>query len=274
MKTTFIRALSALILPLSFIGILFILNTMSALTLNKYELGGILVTIIALFITYLALKKDKKTFKEIGFQWERKTPLRFSVGFLIGMCITIFMLVIVVLFSSVQLTYNTNSNIVSVLFWLLAFFPLAYMEEIIFRGYAFIKIQKALGLWPAQILLALLFSWYHDFTGLTFFAQLMGPGVWALIYGIAAVWSKGLAFPTGLHMAINVVLAIVGQKDARHAIWNLEYPVEITPVLSEQTENIGIMLQACILILGIILTEYYRRSTLSVQNKAISRKRS
>ena len=68
-------------------------------------------------------------------------------------------------------------------------------------------------------------------------------------FSSTAVWSKGLAFPTGLHMAINVVLALVGQKDSRHAIWNLEYTTEITPVLRAQTEHIGMIMQLCILLI-------------------------
>jgi membrane protease YdiL (CAAX protease family) len=217
------------------------------------------MTGIALLMTYLAIRKDKKTFKDIGLQYERKTPIRFIIGFIIGLLITILILAVVICLSSVELIYNPDSNILLVLFWLLVFFPLAFMEEIIFRGYAFSKINKNIGLWPAQILMAILFAWYHDFTGVTLLNQLLGPGTWALIYGVSAVWSKGLAFPTGLHMAINVVLALVGQKDSRHAIWNLEYTTEITPVLRAQTEHIGLIMQLCILLIGIILTEYFRR---------------
>jgi membrane protease YdiL (CAAX protease family) len=260
MKNKFIQVLAALVSPISFILILFVITTTNIIPISRYGLGGTIVTTIALFITFVALKIERKTFKYIGLQFERKTPLRFTIGFLVGMLITIVMLTIVIRFSSVTFIYKTDSNIASVLFWLLAFFPLAFMEEVIFRGYAFIKINKSVGLWPAQILLAILFAWYHDFTGQTLFNQLIGPGIWALIYGIAAVWSKGLAFPTGLHMAINVVLALVGQKDNRHAIWNLEYTTEITPILQAQTENTGLIMQISILAIGIILTEYYRKN--------------
>jgi membrane protease YdiL (CAAX protease family) len=238
------------------------------LPVSKYEFGGVIVTCIALLLTFVFLKKDKKTFKDIGFQWERKTPIRFSIGFFIGTLVTVLILAITISFSSIELVYNVNSSIPLVLFWLLAFFPLAFMEEIIFRGYAFMKIHKSIGLWPAQILLALLFAWYHDFTGVTFFNQLLGPGVWALIFGVAFVWSKGLAFPTGLHMALNVVLELVGQKDNRHDIWNLEYTIEITPVLSAQTEKIGLVMQIFILIIGVILTEYFRRNKLKMKAKS------
>lgn len=171
------------------------------------------------------------------------------------------MLAIVINFSSIEMITNENANIQTVLFWLLAFFPLAFMEEIIFRGYAFSKIYKNIGIWPAQIFMAILFAWYHDFTGITLLNQLLGPAIWVLIYGVAAIWSKGIALPTGLHMAINVVLAIVGEKDERHAIWNLEYSTEITPILQSQTECIGILMQLCILVLAITFTEYLRRKS-------------
>ncbi len=260
MKTKFIQVLVALILPISFIIILVGLNAIPMPPISKYGLGGILLTAIAFLLTYLVIKKEKKTFKDIGFYLERKTPVRFTIGFIIGCLVTITMVAIVILFSNVELNHNSNSNIASVLFWLLAFFPLAFMEEIIFRGYAFMKINENFGLWPAQILMALLFTWYHDFTGVTFFSQLMGPGIWAFIYGLAAVWSKGLAFPTGLHMAINVVLALIGQKDDRHAIWHLEFATDVNPTINSQADNIGLGLQICILIVAIVLTEYYRRN--------------
>lgn len=262
MKNKIIQILSALILPLIFIGILIILNGFPMMSISKYGLGGILLTIVALLITYAAIKKDKKTFSDIGFRWVRKTPIRFTGGFIIGILITVLMLIIMISFTDLEINYNVNSNVPSVLFWLLAFFPLAYMEEIIFRGYAFTKITKSWGLWPAQIVLALFFTWYHDVTGLTFFNQLLGPGIWALIYGISAIWSKGIAFPTGLHMAINVVLALVGDKDNKPGLWTIDFTKEITPDVLTQTERMGLLLQLIILVIGIILTEYYRRNKL------------
>jgi hypothetical protein len=87
----------------------------------------------------------------------------------------------------------------------------------------------------------------------------LGPSVWALIFGVTAIWSKGLAFPIGLHMAINVLLALVGQKDARHDIWNLEYSNAVTPELTSETDTIGLAMQIVVLLIGIALTEYFRR---------------
>ncbi len=260
MKTRFIQACYALILPIIFIAILILLNAVPLNALNKYSFGGVLITIIALLITFVAVKKDGKTFKEIGFSIDKNTPVRFVKGFLIGLVIVTLMLAIMICLSDLEITLSKKSNITEVLFWLLAFFPLAYMEEVIFRGYAFTKSIGSIGIWPTQILLAILFTWYHDFTGATFLNQLIGPGVWALVYGIAAIWSKGIALPTGLHMALNVGLALVGQKDGRAGVWDLYYPQDVTLAMETQTERIGLIMQIGILIIAILLTEYYRRN--------------
>ncbi|MGB1307931.1 MAG: lysostaphin resistance A-like protein [Oceanihabitans sp.] len=259
MKSKIIQALGVLLLPISFIAVLIVLNIVPFVPLSKYGSGGILLTIIALGLTFVFAKRDGKTFNEIGFSLQKITPIWFATGFLAGLFIAVIMFAIIISLTDLELVFLENANIKTALLWLLAFFPLAYMEEIIFRGYAFTKIYKNLGIWPAQILLAILFTWYHDFTGATFFGQLLGPGVWALIYGITALWTKGIAFPTGLHMALNVVIALVGEKDSRHAIWNLEYANEITPLIESQTNRIGLIMQIAILIIGIVLTEIYRK---------------
>ncbi|MHA7843259.1 MAG: CPBP family intramembrane glutamic endopeptidase [Winogradskyella sp.] len=255
----FSQTFYALVLPISFIVTLVLLSTIPLPFFNVYDIGGIVITSIALILSYVIVKKQDNTFRDIGLYYENKTPLRFGFGFLIGAFVTVVMLAIAINFSSLEMVYNKDSKIFQPLFWTLMFLPLAFMEELIFRGYTFLKIKNILGLWPAQIIMAILFAWYHDYTGATFFNQLLGPSVWALIFGVTAIWSKGLAFPIGLHMAINVLLALVGQKDARHAIWNLEYSNAVTPELTSETDTIGLAMQIVVLLIGIALTEYFRR---------------
>ena len=170
------------------------------------------------------------------------------------------MLVVLIACSALEMNLNQNIDMYAVGIGVLPVFLLAYMEEVIFRGYAFSKVHKQLGIWPAQILLGLLFVWYHDFTGATFFQQLLGPGVWALLFGLVTLRSNGIAYATGLHMALNVIQGFVGLKENREAIWSLEYSQSITTELQSQTETIGISLQIMVLLIGIILTETYRRN--------------
>ena len=266
MKTQFIKASYAFLVPVIFIGILAVLSVFPLNAVSKYGVGGILVTVIALALTYVAVKLNKTTFKAINFYLDNRTPFRFLSGFIVGALIIGLMLVVLITCSALEINSNQNVDMYAVAIGLIPVFLLAYMEEVIFRGYAFFKVHKHLGIWPAQILLGLLFVWYHDFTGATFFQQLLGPGVWALLFGLVTLRSNGIAYATGLHMALNVIQGFVGLKENREAIWSLEYVQSITPELQSQTETIGISLQIIVLFVGIILTEKYRRNINSLNS--------
>ena len=68
--------------------------------------------------------------------------------------------------------------------------------------------------------------------------------------------------PTGLHMALNVVLALVGLKDHQKGIWTLEYVVEPSQSMIAHTEQIGMVLQLVILLIALVLTERLRKKEL------------
>ncbi len=169
MKTQFIKASYALLVPVIFIGILAALTVMPFNALSKYGAGSILVTVIALIVTYIAVRLNKTTFKAVNFYLDKRTTLQFFSGFILGSLIIGLMLVVLITCSALEINRNQNIDMYAVAIGILPVFLLAYMEEVIFRGYAFSKVNEHLGIWLAQILLGLLFVWYHDFTGATFF---------------------------------------------------------------------------------------------------------
>jgi len=220
---------------------------------------GIYGTAIALGITALMLKYDNKSFSEVGLKWEKGTLFRFLKGFLIGVVIAGTMIGILVFTTDYNIIYNREVNISKALIGLIAFLPLAFMEEIIYRGYPFTKLNKLIGLRPSLIIMAILFAYYHDTTGATLHWQLLGPGVWGIVYGIYTVTSKGISMPTGIHMAANVVLAVLGTKDSVYAIWTLDLVAPNMDAAESHANTVGILLQLAFLIFGIILVERYIR---------------
>jgi membrane protease YdiL (CAAX protease family) len=110
----------------------------------------------------------------------------------------------------------------------------ALAEELLFRGVLFQRLIDALGIWPAQLLIAALFVLTH-----------MGnPGmegttrIWAganiflasLMFGLAYLRTRSLALPIGLHFAANVMQGIVlgfgvsGNEEPRVLAPNLSNP--------------------------------------------------
>lgn len=256
--------LSAIALPLLWILsiTLFSVLPFSPLGKSKWFIMGIICSLLAWGLTHLFLKYDGISFSQIGLKWQSDTLKKFFVGGVLGIGVAVVMLGIILLFSDLTIEQNTIAFNPLAMFWLLLFIPLSFMEELAFRGYAFIKLNKIIGLRPTLIITSILFAYYHDATGATFMTQLLGPGIWGILYGITAIWSDGIALPTGLHAAVNMVMAFFGMKPDKyqHAIWEIDFPIaEVTDTMLAHTEMVGLIVQFLLLAFGIFLTELYLR---------------
>ena len=142
----------------------------------------------------------------------------------------------------------------------LSVIPLALMEEIAFRSYPFIKLEKAFGLRIAQIIVAIAFAIYHIVTGWNTQLAFIGPGIWAFVFGLAAIHSGGIAVPTGIHVALNSVQSLVGLKTGNYtSLWIIDFKPGTPEMLMSKADTIGIILQITVLLAAIILTEIYIR---------------
>lgn len=227
----------------------------------KWFIMGIICCCTALGLTHLFLKFDGLSFSDVGLKCQTDTLKKFFFGCFIGTTIAVVMLGIVMLFTDLQIDRNTTAFNLWSISWLLLFLPLSLMEELAFRGYGFIKLNKLIGPRLTIIITSIIFAYYHDATGATFLTQLLGPGIWGIIYGISAIWSDGIALPTGLHAAANVVLAFLGMKQDKYqsAIWEINYPTVVTDAMQAHTYIVGISVQLLLLAFGIFLTEWYLR---------------
>ena len=263
--------LSAIALPLLWILSITIFAALPFSPLGNYKwvVFGIICSLIAWGLTYMFLKFDGLSFSQIGLTWQSDTFKKFFIGCLLGIAIAIIMLGIVVLFTDLTIERNAITNNPLTIFWLLLFIPLSFMEELAFRGYAFIKLNKAIGPRLTLIITSIIFAYYHDATGATFLTQLLGPGIWGIIYGLAAIWSDGIALPTGLHAAVNVVQAFFGMKPDKYqsAIWEIDFPTAMTDAMQAHTEIVGMSVQLLLLAFGIFLTEWYLRKQKQLSNE-------
>lgn len=221
---------------------------------------GISGTGAAILVTWLFLKNEQSLFRSIGLFWEQKTLPRFFQGLLYGTLIMGFILSSLLIFTELELKPNPGDLSIWQMFFYLSVIPLALMEEIAFRSYPFLKLEKAFGVRLTQIIVAIAFALYHVVTGWNIQIALLGPGIWAFVFGLAALRSGGIALPTGIHVALNSIQPLMGMKSGNYAsLWILDYKPGTPEAQMVKTDTIGLMLQIIILLAAIVLTEYYIR---------------
>lgn len=134
------------------------------------------------------------------------------------------------------------------------------MEEIAFRAYPFLKLNRVFGLRITQFIVALVFAFYHIIQGWDIQIAFLGPAIWALVFGLAAIWSNGIALPTGIHVALNLIQQLTGIKSGAYAsIWVLEHEENAPAEAIALADTVGLATQILVLISALFLTEYYLR---------------
>ena len=210
-------------------------------------------TVAAFFVTWLFLKWEKNSFRSIGLVWERDTLWRFFQGLLLGAGIFLAMFGMLLTIKGVALEWIPWHADGWTLVAYLGIIPLGIMEEVAFRSYSFRRL-KVCGLRVTQVVTALAFALYHISMGWSVYIAFLGPFAWSFVFGLAAAWSRGIAVPAGIHIAINILQGAMGLKGSG-LICRLKY----APGSIAAAERMGVILQLTVLAAGIIATEYFIR---------------
>jgi membrane protease YdiL (CAAX protease family) len=166
-----------------------------------------LLLIITIAITY-ALKIvfarwQKLPLKKAGVVANKNTAKKAAIGFGIGLLMTLLQPVIVLLLGHYKMSFNPSISAYSICFYLILYILVAIREELAFRGYPLFSLYYTVGLWIAQFIMLVLFSLEHIAGGMTWVQAFAGVGMGALLFGFAALKTKGIALPIGLHTAWN-----------------------------------------------------------------------
>lgn len=227
---------------------------------------GMLGTLAAYVAVWIMLRVEKKTFADYGLRWQRDTFFKFIKGLFVGTVILSVIIIILLVFTQYTLAVNPAGWNPWSAFWQLSIIPLALMEEIAFRSYPFLKLKKIFGLRSTQFIVAVVFALYHLIQGWGFQLAFLGPGIWAFVFGLAAVWSKGIALPTGIHVALNLIQQLIGLKgDAPGTMFRFALPVNVSDAAIAQAQTWGIITQLLVLAAAIICMELYIRKENSTE---------
>lgn len=186
------------------------------------ELAWGLASAAVLFpFTRFLLRREGRSPDEVGVRVTSSSPARFALGVVIGLGLYgIYLFAIRTIAGGLTFTRVESTGTSAVVLMACTCLALSAMEELGYRGYALRTLVPSIGVWPAQLLMAAAFALNHLFYGWSWIAVLLGVTTGALLFGMAALASGGLALPIGLHAAWNLGAWAMGEKSA-NGLWRL-----------------------------------------------------
>lgn len=174
---------------------------------------GVTSSALLLALSAFALRREGLVAADAGLRFGTGSLPRFAAGVAVGGAMYAVHLLLLVGIAGVRIGESTARGAAPLLLAALTFLALSVMEEVGFRGWPLRRLERALGRTPALLIGALAFALLHVAYGWPLFGALFGAGAGALVFGTAALVTRGLALPIGMHMAWNLADWSVGGKD-------------------------------------------------------------
>jgi membrane protease YdiL (CAAX protease family) len=229
-----------------------IFATSSGVTKNRVlgdQLSFLLSSILTMTLVVLFARWEKMSLKDVGLKVVNGSLLRFLTGLGIGLVMVVVQAFIIVKFTDVKFTLASNIQALNVITSLMLYLLIACREELVFRSYAIRSLASAISPSSALVIMTVIFVIEHVIGGMSWKMAIVGTGLGGILFGMAAVKSKGLALPLGLHFSWNATQWLLGFKN-NTGVWR-----EIVEKGQEpQAENIalaGFVCVMCVSILGI-----------------------
>jgi hypothetical protein len=196
---------------------------------------GAFTSILTFFLTLLFLRWDHRDVRDVGLAWTKQTLPRWLLGLFIGLVLVALQECIIYAGGHTHWARDPKSgSMASVLLPLTAYVLLALREELAFRAYPLRSLERASGMWVALIVTSIIFTLEHTAGGWTWSRSLLGPPAGALMFGMAALATRGIAVPLGIHVAFNFGQWAMGQKE-NAGLWR---PI-INAGFNRQAETLG-----------------------------------
>jgi membrane protease YdiL (CAAX protease family) len=202
-------------------------------------------------VTLLFLWWDKRAPSELGLELSWR-PLVKLLGGLAGGALLI---AVIALLLHAILPFEWAFNRLFVLRFaalgLLYALASGLVEEMLFRGYGFERLITAIGLWPAQLIVALLFATYHLVHGYTWQVAFTGSVIGSLMFGLVFVRTHSVPAAAGFHAAANWVRDTVLSDPPTMRTWLGPVAGRNWTANERQTTIIvfnGVALVACVLL--------------------------
>jgi membrane protease YdiL (CAAX protease family) len=210
--------------------------------------------ILTFGLTVVFIRWQKLQLNEVGFVLNKRSFSRVLIGFMLGLLLPGLQAALVLLTGHVKLVVSTRVTLTTIFSTLLLYVMLSCREEFAYRAYSQHSLKYRSGPWIALLMGALLFGIEHVLGGASWLYGLAGAGVGSLLYGMAALTTRELAFPIGIHAAWNVGQWALGFKDNSgifSAVIDKEY--------KDHVDKIGFISYLAVMGLGIAAIYFYQK---------------
>jgi uncharacterized protein len=221
---------------------------------------GSVASLGAFALTVVFVRWDGISLKSVGAALAHGSWLRLASGFLVGLVLVSIYTLISAIAGHVRWTRAPGNGFATAMMSLLTFLAISCREELAFRGYPLLRLNKSFGVWRAQIIVALVFAAEHMAGGWPLSRALLGAGVGSLMFGMAAIATRGLAVPIGLHTAWNFGDWILGGKGSP-GLWR----VVVEEGYQQRAQLIGTMGYLTVMTLATFTLWIWYRSKIKLQ---------
>ena len=164
---------------------------------------------IAIGATLLFLWWDDASPSLLGLDLSWTRPVQLVLGFVGGAAMIAVVAVLLHLVLPFQWVVNPAFFLPLALVALLWAFVTNATEELVFRGYAFERLIETIGLWPAQLVVALLYGVYHLLNGWSWQVAFGATLIGSLMFGLAYVRWRSIPLVVGAHAAVTWVRDLI-----------------------------------------------------------------
>jgi hypothetical protein len=196
-------------------------------------------------LTILFIRWEGKSPRDFGFQVTWRSPMLFVLGVAVGFGLVGAHVALTALVAPVHWVRIRQWHLWRVLLMSVVFLLLATREELAFRGYPLRKLASDLGPASAQLIIAALFAIEHAIGGASWSNAIFGAGLGSIVFGMAALATRGLAMPIGLHAAYNLADWASGGK-GDDGLWR----IEVAPGFGDRAQFISMSLYIAVMSLA------------------------
>ena len=192
--------------------------------------------LLILLATWACTLLRRESITSVGLAINGRWFKQFSIGFAISLVQMILIVAAILMIGGVEFTLNPERSVTILLTGLYTFLLVALMEELLHRGFIFQRLIDGIGIWGAQLIIAILFAAGHwgnpGMEGTTQFWASLDIGLGAILWGLAYYKTRSLAMPVGMHLSWNWIQGNV----LGFGVSGMESQGWLTPVLQDKAQ--------------------------------------